>query len=184
MARPKLGISDTERLHVKITKDEMDAIDTWRHENSIPSRSEAVRRLCQTGMTSAATIEAEQLKLEAKAKVALQLSDQVEELERKLADALRGNRYAQLERIAAKRIEELELENERLTEKAIVGEYMWTPAEMQEVIHRAETAEAQTARAIDLLRQSRNSLKQAPFNLFMDMDAFLAQAEPKQENMS
>ncbi len=50
MARPKLGDSETERLHIKITKDELDAIDDWRYENRIPSRSEAVRRLCQIGV--------------------------------------------------------------------------------------------------------------------------------------
>lgn len=47
MARPKLGESETERLHVKITADEINSIDDWRYANRIPSRSEAVRRLCQ-----------------------------------------------------------------------------------------------------------------------------------------
>lgn len=50
MARPKLGDSETERLHIKITKAELDAIDDWRYENRIPSRSEAVRRLVQSGL--------------------------------------------------------------------------------------------------------------------------------------
>ncbi|MHC5232787.1 ribbon-helix-helix domain-containing protein [Brucella sp. LJL56] len=50
MARPKLGESETERLHIKITKDELEAIDDWRYENRIPSRSEAVRRLVQIGL--------------------------------------------------------------------------------------------------------------------------------------
>ncbi|OOL18070.1 hypothetical protein BRY73_08405 [Ochrobactrum sp. P6BS-III] len=50
MARPKLGDSETERLHIKITKAELDAIDDWRYENRIPSRSEAVRRLVQGGL--------------------------------------------------------------------------------------------------------------------------------------
>ena len=50
MARPKLGESETERLHVKITADEIKAIDDWRYENRIPSRSEAVRRLVQIGL--------------------------------------------------------------------------------------------------------------------------------------
>lgn len=52
MARPKLGDSDTERLHVKITAHELDAIDDWRYTNRIPSRSEAVRRLVQIGLQS------------------------------------------------------------------------------------------------------------------------------------
>src|SRR5262245_58989986 len=50
MARPKLGESATERLHVKITADEIEAIDSWRYAHRIPSRSEAVRRLCQMGL--------------------------------------------------------------------------------------------------------------------------------------
>lgn len=50
MARPKLGESETERLHVKITSDEITAIDDWRYANRVPSRSEAVRRLCQIGL--------------------------------------------------------------------------------------------------------------------------------------
>lgn len=50
MARPKLGDSETERLHIKITKDELEAIDEWRYTNRIPSRSEAVRRLIQVGL--------------------------------------------------------------------------------------------------------------------------------------
>lgn len=50
MARPKLGDSETERLHLKITSDEVAAIDDWRFANRMPSRSEAVRRLCQIGV--------------------------------------------------------------------------------------------------------------------------------------
>lgn len=50
MARPKLGSSDTERLHVKITADEIATIDDWRYANRVPSRSEAVRRLVQIGL--------------------------------------------------------------------------------------------------------------------------------------
>lgn len=46
MARPSLGASVTERLHLKITTDEIKAIDDWRFSNRVPSRSEAVRRLC------------------------------------------------------------------------------------------------------------------------------------------
>lgn len=50
MSRPKLGDSDTERLQLKITTDEITAIDNWRYANRVPSRSEAVRRLCQIAM--------------------------------------------------------------------------------------------------------------------------------------
>lgn len=45
MARPKLGESDTERLHMKITTEELQAIEDWRYANRVPSKSEAVRRL-------------------------------------------------------------------------------------------------------------------------------------------
>jgi len=56
MARPKLGDTETERMQLKITAAEVEAIDDWRFENRIPSRSEAVRRLCQIGVqTSSAT---------------------------------------------------------------------------------------------------------------------------------
>jgi len=50
MARPKLGEGETERLHVKISEQELTAIDDWRYANRIPSRSEAVRRLVQVGL--------------------------------------------------------------------------------------------------------------------------------------
>lgn len=50
MARPKLGDSETERLHMKITAEELAAIDDWRYENRVPSRSEAVRRLVQVAL--------------------------------------------------------------------------------------------------------------------------------------
>jgi len=50
MARPKLGDSETERLHIKITADEVSQIDDWRYENRVPSRSEAVRRLVQMAL--------------------------------------------------------------------------------------------------------------------------------------
>ncbi|MDI6029073.1 hypothetical protein QBK99_23150 [Corticibacterium sp. UT-5YL-CI-8] len=58
MARPKLGDSETERLHVKITADEITAIDDWRFANRIPSRSEAVRRLCQIGLQTDQSLQA------------------------------------------------------------------------------------------------------------------------------
>lgn len=50
MARPPLGESSTERLHLKITADEITAIDDWRFANRAPSRSEAVRRLLKIGL--------------------------------------------------------------------------------------------------------------------------------------
>ena len=50
MARPKLGETETERMQLKITTAEIEAIDDWRFANRIQSRSEAVRRLCQIGV--------------------------------------------------------------------------------------------------------------------------------------
>jgi hypothetical protein len=50
MARPKLGESETERLQLKITAEEVAAIDDWRFANRVPSRSEAFRRLCRIGL--------------------------------------------------------------------------------------------------------------------------------------
>lgn len=51
MARPKLGDGETERLHMKITADEIKAIDDWRYSNRVPSRSEAVRRMVQIALS-------------------------------------------------------------------------------------------------------------------------------------
>lgn len=56
MARPKLGESETERLHVKITADEIEAIDDWRFAHRAASRSEAIRRLCRIGIYMNTTI--------------------------------------------------------------------------------------------------------------------------------
>lgn len=50
MARPKLGETETERLQLKITSAEIAAIDDWRFANRVPSRSEAVRRLCRIAL--------------------------------------------------------------------------------------------------------------------------------------
>lgn len=50
MARPKLGAGDTHRLQIKISDEELQAIDDWRYANRVPSRSEAVRRLVQIGL--------------------------------------------------------------------------------------------------------------------------------------
>ncbi|MDX0487515.1 hypothetical protein GOC76_25345 [Sinorhizobium medicae] len=50
MARPKLGETETERMQLKITTAEIAAIDDWRFANRVPSRSEAVRRLCRIAL--------------------------------------------------------------------------------------------------------------------------------------
>ena len=56
MARPTLGASETMRLHIPITADEIKAIDDWRFKNRVPSRSEAVRRLCSIALNGEAQI--------------------------------------------------------------------------------------------------------------------------------
>lgn len=50
MARPKLGDSESKRLQMVITEDEVEAIDEWQHANRIASRSEAIRRLVQIAL--------------------------------------------------------------------------------------------------------------------------------------
>lgn len=50
MARPKLGDSESKRLQMVITEDELEAIDVWQHDNRVASRSEAIRRLVQIGL--------------------------------------------------------------------------------------------------------------------------------------
>jgi hypothetical protein len=47
MARPKLGDSESKRLQMVITENELSEIEDWQFANRIPSKSEAIRRLCQ-----------------------------------------------------------------------------------------------------------------------------------------
>lgn len=57
MARPKLGDSESKRLQMVITEDELTAIEDWQFANRVPSRSEAIRRLCQIGLRSDEDLE-------------------------------------------------------------------------------------------------------------------------------
>jgi hypothetical protein len=50
MARPKLGDSESKRLQMVITEDEIKAIDDWRFANRVATRSDAIRRLIQIGL--------------------------------------------------------------------------------------------------------------------------------------
>lgn len=50
MARPRLGESESKRLQMVITEDELEAIDEWQHESRVASRSEAIRRLTFMGL--------------------------------------------------------------------------------------------------------------------------------------
>lgn len=50
MARPKLGDSESKRLQMVITEDELQAIENWRFANRVQSKSEAIRRLVQIGL--------------------------------------------------------------------------------------------------------------------------------------
>jgi hypothetical protein len=52
MARPRLGEGASERLQMLFPAEEIEAIDAWRYDNRVPSRSEAIRRLVTIGLTS------------------------------------------------------------------------------------------------------------------------------------
>ena len=54
MARPRLGAGESERFQMKITTEELAAIDEWRFANLVGSRSEAIRQLVQVGLGNAA----------------------------------------------------------------------------------------------------------------------------------
>jgi hypothetical protein len=58
MARPRLGDSESKRLQMVITEDELEAIDEWQHANRIASRSEAIRRLVQIALRADETVDA------------------------------------------------------------------------------------------------------------------------------
>lgn len=57
MARPKLGDSESKRLQMVITEDELKAIEDWQFENRVPSKSEAIRRLVQIGLRMERQVE-------------------------------------------------------------------------------------------------------------------------------
>lgn len=59
MARPKLGESESKRLQMLITDDELAAIERWQHKNCIASKSEAIRRLCQIALMVDVTVSVE-----------------------------------------------------------------------------------------------------------------------------
>ncbi|MCF3638716.1 hypothetical protein LXM94_01860 [Rhizobium sp. TRM95111] len=44
------GQKKTERLHMLISPDELEAIDEWRFANRVGTRADAVRRLCDRGL--------------------------------------------------------------------------------------------------------------------------------------
>lgn len=52
MARPRLGNSESKRLQMVITEDELKAVEDWQFANRSPSKSEAMRRLVQIGIVS------------------------------------------------------------------------------------------------------------------------------------
>jgi Arc/MetJ-type ribon-helix-helix transcriptional regulator len=55
MARPRLGLTETVRMQLKITAEEIEAIDDWRFANRAGSRSEAVRQLIKAALASPET---------------------------------------------------------------------------------------------------------------------------------
>lgn len=52
MARPKKPTDELkdQRVPIMMSEDELKSIDDWRFGNRLPSRGEAIRRLCQIGM--------------------------------------------------------------------------------------------------------------------------------------
>ena len=50
MARAKLGDSESKRLQMVITEDELKAVEDWRFKNRVQSKSDAIRRLVQIGL--------------------------------------------------------------------------------------------------------------------------------------
>lgn len=52
MARPKLGESESKRLQMVITEDELKAVEDWQFSHRVSSKSEAMRRLVQVGLNA------------------------------------------------------------------------------------------------------------------------------------
>jgi hypothetical protein len=49
-----------ERLQIMLTKDELEALDTWRFSRHMPSRAAAIRELLKRGLAAEGFIQAEQ----------------------------------------------------------------------------------------------------------------------------
>lgn len=79
MARPKLGNSESKRLQMVITEDELQAIDDWRFENRVENRSEAIRRLCQMALHSQHIVYESLADLDKAAEKAMNVGDQAAE---------------------------------------------------------------------------------------------------------
>lgn len=69
MAKPTVGEENSERLHMRISPEEIASIDDWRFANRVATRSDAVRRLLQIGVRADARalglLEASRASLEA-----------------------------------------------------------------------------------------------------------------------
>lgn len=64
MARPKLGRGETVRLQLKISAEDLAAIDEWQFAERVASLSEAVRILCKNALDVDMAVEIERLKAE------------------------------------------------------------------------------------------------------------------------
>ena len=73
MARPRLSEGGTERLHMVISAEEVTAIEDWRYRHRVPSKSEAIRRLCQIGITAERELTVVQKRAERAAKAMVML---------------------------------------------------------------------------------------------------------------
>jgi hypothetical protein len=55
--RAKAKLARTTRVPIMLTEAEAQAIDNWRYSNRVPTRSDAIRRLCVMGMKTADEID-------------------------------------------------------------------------------------------------------------------------------
>lgn len=96
MARPRLSEGGTERLHMVISADEMTAIEDWRYKHRVPSKSEAVRRLCQIGIAAERELQTVQKRSERATKALITLLEKTEGELAKAPKGLRGGLAAAL----------------------------------------------------------------------------------------
>ena len=105
MARPRLGDGNTERVHLVITDEEIQTIETWRYKNRVPSKSEAIRRLCQIGLAFDRDAKTLMQRTERALKATLMMLDKIDKAEiAAMPKGIRGGLAIALEeQIAANR---------------------------------------------------------------------------------
>lgn len=152
MARPKLGETESKRLQMVITEEEISAIDEWQHENRIASRSEAIRRLCQIGLRLDSFAE----RLPAAVKRALVAHNSVvtEASKHVNRDHLAWERFKGLTKAisqSADEIDEVWLEVRTLMEEAVQIRSHWN---LEESIRLADKTRSEMEQSLARMRQS------------------------------